>query len=105
MPLDGELLCVIGCSVSAVLGSAVAVEDTEEGLETSSGCNLKMALVTVFKSSVLTLRTSEKVKGPVWRYCLSIPMVVNRWRKAVDENTFAAIRKLLKDAYRPTAKI
>ena len=48
MPLDGELLCVIGCSVSAVLGSAVAVEDPEELLETSSGCNLKLALVTVF---------------------------------------------------------
>ena len=54
---------------------------------------------------VLSAHFATKVKGPVWRYCLSIPMVVNRCRKAVDENTFAAICKLLEDAYRPTAKI
>ena len=41
MPLDGY-------GVSAVLGSGVAVEDTEELLETSSGRNFMLALLNVF---------------------------------------------------------
>ena len=45
-----------------------------------------------------------EAEGPDWTHCLSIPMVISEWLKAVEERTFTAIYTMLEDAYSPTAK-
>ena len=123
MPLGA--LWVIVYAVSVVLANGVAINDLPQFLETSSGKDLLANgsvvvmrvdpgecfylpwgwLPTVFYLQCPSqCRPSEKLKGPDWTHCLSIPMVISEWLKAVEERTFTAIYTVLEDAYSPTAK-